>query len=133
MATVYTSDEGFIIVAKKEGVTTVKVTATDASGATTQQDVTVTVSGASGINGVTTDDGTINVNANGNSLVVTVNGSVGKADISVYNSVGQLLAKKTLKNLQAGDAISFDVATVPGVYTLNLVLDGKSTTMKYAK
>ena len=133
VATVYTSDEGFIIVAKKEGVTTVKVTATDASGATTQQDVTVTVSGASGINGVTTDDGTINVNANGNSLVVTVNGSVGKADISVYNSVGQLLAKKALKNLQAGDAISFDIATVPGVYTINLVLDGKSTTMKYAK
>ncbi len=133
VAAVFSSEEGFIISAKKEGKTTVKVVATDENGATAQQDITVNVTKATGISGVSSDNGDINVSADGSNIVVKVNGNVGEAVISVYDAAGQLLAKKTVKNLHAGDTISFDVANGQGVYTLNAVLDGEATTVKFAK
>ena len=134
-AAVFTSDEGFIISGKKTGRTGVTVTATDANGAMVSQTVTVYVTRATGIDDVTTDKGdfTVSTDADNGTIGVTVNDHVGKAVISLYDAAGKLLAKKTVKNLHAGDSVSVASPNVPGVYTLNVVLDDKASTVKFTK
>lgn len=134
-AAVFTSDEGFIISGKKTGRTGVTVTATDANGAMVSQTVTVYVTRATGIDDVTTDKGdfTVSTDADNGTIGVTVNDHVGKAVISLYDAAGKLLAKKTVKNLHAGDSVSVASPNVPGAYTLNIVLDDKASTVKFTK
>ena len=132
---VFTSDEGFILSAKKVDKTTVKVTATDSNGATATQNIAVNVTSPTGINGVSSENGDINVIAdddNGN-VGIKLNANVGEAIFSVYDAAGQLLAKKTAKNLHAGDTVNIEIANGQGVYTLNAVLDGNTTTLKFVK
>ena len=132
---VYTNDDGFIISAKKVGKATVKVAATDANGATTEQDITVNVTESTGISGISSEDGdiTINTDADNGAIGVKLNANVDEAVISLYDAAGQLLAKKTANNLHAGDTVNIEIANAQGVYTLNAVLDGKTTTLKFAK
>ena len=136
VAAVFTSEDGFIISAKKIGKTSVNVVATDANGASTKQKITVNVINATGIGSINSDNGNITVDTNGDngSVGVKVNGNVAKAVISVYDAAGQLLAKKTVNNLHAGDTVTLDIANNgQGVYTLNAVLDGETTTVKFVK
>ena len=136
VAAVFTSEDGFIISAKKIGKTSVNVVATDANGASTKQKITVNVINATGIGSINSDNGniTVDTNSDNGSVGVKVNGNVAKAVICVYDAAGQLLAKKTVNNLHAGDTVTLDIANNgQGVYTLNAVLDGETTTVKFVK
>lgn len=136
VAAVFSSDEGFIISAKKVGKTSLNVTATDSNGDATPQKVMVNVVDATGISGVGSDNGDITVSTDGDNgtIGVKVNANVAEAVVYVYDVAGKLIAKKTAKNLHAGDTITIDIANSgQGVYTLNAVLDGESTTVKFVK
>ena len=136
VAAVFSSDEGFIISAKKVGKTSLNVTATDSNGDATPQKVMVNVVDATGISGVGSDNGDITVSTDGDNgtIGVKVNANVAEAVVYVYDAAGKLIAKKTAKNLHAGDTITIDIANSgQGVYTLNAVLDGESTTVKFVK
>ena len=136
VAAVFSSDEGFIISAKKVGKTSLNVTATDSNGDATPQKVMVNVVDATGISGVGSDNGDITVSTDGDNgtIGVKVNANVAEAVVYVYDAAGKLIAKKTAKNLRAGDTITIDIANSgQGVYTLNAVLDGESTTVKFVK
>ena len=136
VAAVFSSDEGFIISAKKVGKTSLNVTATDSNGDATPQKVMVNVVDATGISGVGSDNGDITVSTDGDNgtIGVKVNANVAEAVVYVYDVAGKLIAKKTAKNLHAGDTVTIDIANSgQGVYTLNAVLDGESTTVKFVK
>ena len=136
VAAVFSSDEGFIISAKKVGKTSLNVTATDSNGDATPKKVMVNVVDATGISGVGSDNGDITVSTDGDNgtIGVKVNANVAEAVVYVYDAAGKLIAKKTAKNLHAGDTITIDIANSgQGVYTLNAVLDGESTTVKFVK
>ena len=136
VAAVFSSDEGFIISAKKVGKTSLNVTATDSNGDATPQKVMVNVVDATGISSVGSDNGDITVSTDGDNgtIGVKVNANVAEAVVYVYDAAGKLIAKKTAKNLHAGDTVTIDIANSgQGVYTLNAVLDGESTTVKFVK
>ncbi len=133
VASVFVSDEGIIVNAKKAGTTVLTLTATDSNGGVARHEVTVNVAATDGIAGVTADGGDITVDADGNGTVsVVVNGDVADAALRLYNNAGQLVAEKTATNLHAGDRVTLTTVGSAGVYHLNAVLDGKASNVKFA-
>ena len=138
LATLYKSEDGIIIAAKQtSGTTNINIKATDAEGASTTGVIVLTVEGATGIDNVLADgtkgDIAIDGNVNGGQLDVTIAKDAEKAVIYLYDNAGQLMAKKTLKNVHAGDKVSMEMGHVEaGVYHLVANLDGKTSNVKFA-
>ncbi len=133
VASVFVSEEGLIINAKKAGTAVLTLTATDDNNGTTQHKVTVNVTSSTGIAGVTADGGSVTVDSdNSGTVSVVVNGDVTDATLRLYNNAGQLVAEKTVHNLHAGDTVTLPTNGSAGVYHLNAVLDGKTSNVKFA-
>ena len=133
VASVFVSEDGLIINAKKAGTTVLTLTATDANNGVASHQVTVNVVPSTGIAGVTADGGDVTVDADENGNVgVVVNGDVAEATLRLYNNAGQLVAQKTARNLHAGDKVILVANGSAGVYHLNAVLDGKTSNVKFA-
>ena len=133
VASVFVSEDGLIINAKKAGTTVLTLTATDANNGVASHQVTVNVVPSTGIAGVTADGGDVTVDADENGNVgVVVNGDVAEATLRLYNNAGQLVAQKTARNLHAGDKVILVANGSAGVYHLNAVLDGKPSNVKFA-
>ena len=132
VATLFTSDQGFVVTAGSQaGNTSVTVSATDESGAKTTKTINVVVNTPTGIDGVTTD-GNVTVNGNGGNADVTFANAANKAVLMLYNNAGQLIAKKTLTGVHAGDKVSLSTGNaLSGVYHLVIDLDGKSSNLKF--
>ena len=134
IAEVYSSADGFILKAKKEGKTTLTLTATDANGASTSAEVGLTVVGTTGINGVTVGDGNITVdgNAEDGNVNVVIGTDADKVVLCIYDNAGQLAAQKTVTNVHAGDKLTITVGHVAGgVYHLVANVDGKTSSVKF--
>lgn len=126
-------ETGFVVSAMKEGTTTIIVTATDASGNKTQAEITVNVTTATGIGGVT-GDGDLTVDGSGDGVSVTVNTDVEKASFRVYDTAGRLVGQLGANNLKAGSECKIGLEQSPrGVYHLVATLDGKTVNKKFAK
>lgn len=133
VASVFNSPTGFILAAGKSGNATAYITATDAKGADTTAEVSISVTAATGMAGVTTGNGNISIDGEGGEVTVTVNTDVEKAVFCLYDTNGNLMARQEARNLQAGSAVSINAAVPAGVYTLAATLDGKSTVAKFVK
>ena len=132
VASVFASEDGMIINAKKAGKAVVTVTAIDKNNGLTKQDITVNVASTTGINGVSAGNGNMAVDASDGTVNVVFNGNVAEAVMRVYTTAGQLVAQKTVKNLHAGDKVAISLnGNAAGVYNLNATLDGEASTVKF--
>ena len=133
VASLFTSETGFIVSAKQVGSTQIKVVATDSKGATKTGVITLTVSEATGIDGVEADGSNksdVTVNENGE---VTLHVDADKVVLRAYSNAGQLMALQVLGPVHAGDKVSLNLAgSIAGVYHLVAVVDGKVSTIKFA-
>ena len=133
VASVFVSEDGLIVNAKKEGTAVLTLTATDTNKGVTSHAVTVNVKTSTGIAGVYGDKGDITIDTDNNgSIGVVVNGNVAEAVLRLYNNAGQLVAEKTARNLRTGDKVTLAVSVSAGVYHLNATLDGKVSNVKFA-
>lgn len=128
---VFNSSTGFILAAVRTGNATVCLTATDSNGATTKTEVSVSVTPATSIGGVTADTGNMNIGTGNGGVTITVNTNVEKAVFYLYDTNGNLVARQTAANLQAGAAVKINVPIPTGVYSLAATLDGKPTVVKF--
>ena len=138
LAALYQSENGIIIAAKQmPGSTNINVVATDANGASTTGVIALTVDVATGISNVVAGgskgDVTVNGDAENGNLNVTIGADADKVVLSVYSNAGQLMAKKTLLNVHAGDKAGVALGKVAaGVYHLVANVDGKTSAVKFA-
>lgn len=136
VATVFKSEDGFIVAGKAAGKTNINVVATDANGASTTGVIALTVDAATGISnvvaGASKGDVTVNGDAENGNLNVTIGADADKVVLSVYSNAGQLMAQKTLQNVHAGDKASVALGKVAaGVYHLVANVDGKTSAVKF--
>ena len=138
LATIYKSEDGIIVAAKQVvGTTNINVKATDAEGASTIGVIALTVTSTTGIDQVETvvskGDVTVDGDASDGNLDVTIGIDAYNVALAVYSNAGQLLAKKILKDIHAGDKVSMALGKVAGgVYHLVANVDGKTSTVKFA-
>lgn len=134
VATVFKSEDGFIVAAKAAGKTNINVVATDANGASSTGGViSLTVSETTGIDGVEADGsnkGDVTVDENGE---VTLHVNADKAVLRVYSNAGQLMAQQIAAPVHAGDKVSLNLSgSIAGVYHLVADIDGKVSAIKFA-
>lgn len=133
VATVFKSEDGFIVAGKAAGKTKINVVATDANGASSTGVISLTVSETTGIDGVETDGsnkGDVTVNENGE---VTLHVNADKAVLRVYSNAGQLMAQQIAAPVHAGDKVSLNLSgSIAGVYHLVADIDGKVSAIKFA-
>ncbi len=133
VASVFVSEDGLIINAKKAGTAELTLTATDTNNGVAQHKVTVNVTASTGIDGATTDGNDVTVDADANGTIgVVMGGRVDNATLRLYNNAGQLVAEKTVRDLRAGDKVTLVSGAAAGVYHLSAVLDGKTVNVKFA-
>ena len=131
IASVYTSETGFVVYGIRTGSTTITVTATDANGASTTGTIKLTVDDGTGISGVSMADGQISVDESGN---VTLAEHADHVVLRAYNVAGQQVATLTADNVSAGETLSLNLSATPaGVYHLVADVDGQTTVLKFAK
>lgn len=133
VATVFKSEDGFIVAGKAAGKTNINVVATDANGASSSGVISLTVSETTGIDGVEADGsnkGDVTVNENGE---VTLHVNADKAVLRVYSNAGQLMAQQIVAPVHAGDKVSLNLSgSIAGVYHLVADIDGKVSAIKFA-
>ena len=133
VATVFKSEDGFIVAGKAAGKTNINVVATDANGASSTGVISLTVSETTGIDGVEADGsnkGDVTVNENGE---VTLHVNADKAVLRVYSNAGQLIAQQKDAPVHAGDKVSLNLSgSIAGVYHLVADIDGKVSAIKFA-
>lgn len=133
VATVFKSEDGFIVAGKAAGKTNINVVATDANGASSTGVISLTVSETTGIDGVEADGsnkGDVTVNENGE---VTLHVNADKAVLRVYSNAGQLMAQQIAAPVHAGDKVSLNLSgSIAGVYHLVADIDGKVSAIKFA-
>ena len=132
VATVFTSESGFIISAKQVGTTQIKVVATDANDAMTTGIINLTVSESTGIDNVEADanKGDVTIDGNGE---VTLHVNADKVVLRAYSNAGQLMAQQVASHVQSGDKLSLNLTgAIAGVYHLVADIDGKVSTIKFA-
>ena len=133
VATVFKSEDGFIVAGKAAGKTKINVVATDANGASSTGVISLTVSETTGIDGVEADGsnkGDVTVNENGE---VTLHVNADKAVLRVYSNAGQLMAQQIVAPVHAGDKVSLNLSgSIAGVYHLVADIDGKVSAIKFA-
>ena len=133
VATVFKSEDGFIVAGKAAGKTNINVVATDANGASFTGVISLTVSETTGIDGVEADGsnkGDVTVNENGE---VTLHVNADKAVLRVYSNAGQLMAQQIAAPVHAGDKVSLNLSgSIAGVYHLVADIDGKVSAIKFA-
>uniref|UniRef100_UPI003FEF0143 hypothetical protein n=1 Tax=Prevotella sp. TaxID=59823 RepID=UPI003FEF0143 len=133
VATVFKSEDGFIVAGKAVGKTNINVVATDANGASSTGVISLTVSETTGIDGVEADGsnkGDVTVNDNGE---VTLHVNADKAVLRVYSNAGQLMAQQIAAPVHAGDKVSLNLSgSIAGVYHLVADIDGKVSAIKFA-
>lgn len=133
VATVFKSEDGFIVAGKAAGKTNINVVATDANGASSSGVISLTVSETTGIDGVEADGsnkGDVTVNENGE---VTLHVNADKAVLRVYSNAGQLMAQQIAAPVHAGDKVSLNLSgSIAGVYHLVADIDGKVSAIKFA-
>lgn len=133
VATVFKSEDGFIVAGKAAGKTNLNVVATDANGASSTGVISLTVSETTGIDGVEADGsnkGNVTVNENGE---VTLHVNADKAVLRVYSNAGQLMAQQIAAPVHAGDKVSLNLSgSIAGVYHLVADIDGKVSAIKFA-
>jgi hypothetical protein len=121
---VYSSESSAMFVGLTPGETTVTVTATDPSGATAVNHITISVSEPSGVNDIVI---AAEVNVWPNPVVETLNVSLGNtivnATLSLTAMNGVTCYQATVDN--SGDAHRIDMSAYPaGVYVLRVMADG---------
>ncbi len=121
-AELLTSSNGFLISGNAIGETKVTLTATDANGAKTTQDVPVKVVDATAIGSVTTDK---DISVYPNPVVTTADVTLGAAttDVNyyVYDNSGHLMSTAHADAKAAGEAQRIDMSTFgTGVYRIKV-------------
>ena len=133
VATVFKSEDGFIVAGKAAGKTNINVVATDANGASSTGVISLTVSETTGIDGVEADGsnkGDVTVDENGE---VTLHVNADKVVLRVYSNAGQLMAQQIAAPVHAGDKVSLNLSgSIAGVYHLVADIDGKVSAIKFA-
>ena len=127
LVTTYESAGGLILVGAKIGTTTLRVTATDALGATAVAEVTIEVKDHVGI---TDADITAGISIYPNPVVETLRVTLGRdmSDVTfaIYATNGSLLRRFT-SDVAAGVATAIDVADLPAAtYLLRIEAEGTS-------
>ena len=127
LVTTYESAGGLILVGAKIGTTTLRVTATDALGATAVAEVTIEVKDHVGI---TDADITAGISIYPNPVVETLRVTLGRdmcdVTFAIYATNGSLLRRFT-SDVAAGVATAIDVADLPAAtYLLRIEAEGAS-------
>lgn len=121
-ATLYPSADGFIIGGNAAGTAELTLTATDASGATTEQNVTVNVAPATGIGNVNAGKD-INVSPNPvvDRLNVVLGNDADNVNYYVYDNAGSLVATAHAAHKAAGEAQTIDMSSQgAGIYRVKV-------------
>ena len=122
VATLYPSADGFIIGGNAAGTAELTLTATDASGATTEQNVTVNVAPATGIGNVNAGKD-INVSPNPvvDRLNVVLGNDADNVNYYVYDNAGSLVATAHAAHKAAGEAQTIDMSSQgAGIYRVKV-------------
>ena len=132
-ATVYKSDNGFVIAAKKVSETELVLAATDSNGATTTVKKPFKVTSATAIGGAAADSGVMTVDADGSKVSVTVGEYMSDATFYLFDTTGKQIDKLAAGNVSAGQTVTFASCNLPqGVYTVLVSGNGKTQAVKFA-
>lgn len=126
-ASIFTSEAGFILSGNAVGDALLTLTATDANGGKTVQEVQVSVVPATGIGSVEAGSG---ISVSPNPVVDRLNVVLGEAadnvNYYVYDNAGSMVATARADHKAAGEAQTIDMgACAPGVYRVKVTADGK--------
>lgn len=126
-ASIFTSEAGFILSGNAVGDALLTLTATDANGGKTVQEVQVSVVPATGIGSVEAGSG---ISVSPNPVVDRLNVVLGEAadnvNYYVYDNAGSMVATAHADHKAAGEAQTIDMgACAPGVYRVKVTADGK--------
>lgn len=126
-ASIFTSEAGFILSGNAVGDAKLTLTATDANGGKTVQEVQVSVVPATGIGSVEAGSG---ISVSPNPVVDRLNVVLGEAadnvNYYVYDNAGSMVATAHADHKAAGEAQTIDMGTcAPGVYRVKVTADGK--------
>ena len=126
-ASIFTSEAGFILSGNAVGDALLTLTATDANGGKTVQEVQVSVVPATGIGSVEAGSG---ISVSPNPVVDCLNVVLGEAadnvNYYVYDNAGSMVATAHADHKAAGEAQTIDMgACAPGVYRVKVTADGK--------
>lgn len=126
-ASIFTSEAGFILSGNAVGDALLTLTATDANGGKTVQEVQVSVVPATGIGSVEAGSG---ISVSPNPVVDRLNVVLGEAadnvNYYVYDNAGSMVATAHADHKAAGEAQTIDMGTcAPGVYRVKVTADGK--------
>lgn len=110
---VFDSATGFIIKGNKVATTTVRITATDALGAATTKSVSVNVKKADSIDDITTGNGGLLTDINGDNLSITLGKDVENASFMVCDAAGRILSRREATGMKAGETISLGLGEAP--------------------
>lgn len=126
-ASIFTSEAGFILSGNAVGDALLTLTATDANGGKTVQEVQVSVVPATGIGSVEAGSG---ISVSPNPVVDRLNVILGEAadnvNYYVYDNAGSMVATARADHKAAGEAQTIDMgACAPGVYRVKVTADGK--------
>lgn len=126
-ASIFTSEAGFIVSGNAVGDALLTLTATDANGGKTVQEVQVSVVPATGIGSVEAGSG---ISVSPNPVVDRLNVVLGEAadnvNYYVYDNAGSMVATAHADHKAAGEAQTIDMgACAPGVYRVKVTADGK--------
>ncbi len=132
-ATIYKSDNGFVIAAKKVADTELVLVATDSNGASTKVNKPFKVTSSTAIGGATVDNAGMTVDYDGSKVAVTVGEYMTDATFYLFDTTGKQMDKLVAGNVSAGQTVTFTSCNLPqGVYTVLVNGNGKTQAVKFA-
>ena len=127
VASIFTSEAGFIVSGNAVGDAKLTLTATDANGGRTAKEVLVNVVPATGIGSVEAGQGiSVSPNPVVDRLNVVLGEDADNVNYYVYDNAGSMVATAHAAHKAAGEAQTIDMGTcAPGVYRVKVTADGK--------